>query len=154
MKKNESQIILELDSFGSVNEDNLRDFEDLITDAYENKGDKIIKSLLFSLSDQCEFDEVMFRVVHTLESFPLDKYLQELGDNITALFHKSPRWISILHTRIMNSPKIYETYLSEYSSLDISARNTLSNLLELISKKEKFYDRCIYGIEYIKKMEI
>jgi hypothetical protein len=153
MNRNETEIIADLSSFGTVVEGRVEEFEDLVSEASDVHSKAMIKPLLLSLDDKCEFDEVMFGVIHTVETFPLREYFEELGRCLSLLKSKSPRWVSILHTRIMNSAMAYQDYLKVYSFLSDEERNALVDLLGSISSKEKFRELCEEGINYIDSLD-
>lgn len=146
MKKTESELIHKLSSFGMIQEDNIEDFEDLLYEASEDSSKGLIKPLLFLLDDSCEFDEIMFGIIHVLERFERNQYFEELGKCLPDLYFKTPVWCSVLHTRIMNSPEAYNSYLNVFLGLPNTSKVALLEMLRSISEREKFKDRCIDGI--------
>ncbi len=69
-------------------------------------GDSLVADLLCSLSDDAEYDEGMFSLIHAAESLdtaPYSRYVAALLSVFPSLFISSPRWSSILLMRVMNS---------------------------------------------------
>lgn len=153
MNLTESEIISKLKSFGTVNEDNIEEFEELVYEASEGYKKEMLAPLLKSLDDNCEYEEVMFGLVHTLEQFSFDDYFMELGGLLPELFAKNPKWIMRLHTRIINAPSVFNDYLAKYRSLGKEQRAVLVELLTEVSKKERFKEQCISGTAFIKGLQ-
>jgi Immunity protein 30 len=56
------------------------------------------------LDDACEQPEVMFSLVHFLESFEVQAQVQAFVQVMPDLAQRSAEWRTILHSRIMNDP--------------------------------------------------
>jgi Immunity protein 30 len=59
-------------------------------------------SLHLILDDACEQPEVMFSLVHFLESFDVQEQIQAFIQVMPDLVKRAPEWTAILHSRIMN----------------------------------------------------
>ena len=69
-------------------------------------GNNLAADLLSTLSDQAEYDEGMFSLIHAAESLdatPYASYVSALLSVFPILFASSPRWASIVLMRVMNS---------------------------------------------------
>jgi hypothetical protein len=66
-------------------------------------GDTLVEDLLSSLSDEAEYDEGMFTLVHAAESIADTPYVSALLMVFPTLLAASPRWASIVLMRVMNS---------------------------------------------------
>ncbi len=137
-------------NFGPITEYRVDEFEDLVTEASEDFHQSMLFPLLCSLDDNCEFKEVMFGVIHALEKFPWDAYFKTLAMNVSFIHKKSPQWCEILHTRIINSPAAYTDFLDSFSNAPNHAKLVEIEILTTISKKEKFRESCIAGINILK----
>jgi hypothetical protein len=64
---------------------------------------RIASDLLSLLSDQAAYDEGMFTLIHTAESFDDTTYVRSLLSVFPELVNSSPRWASIVLMRVLNS---------------------------------------------------
>ena len=149
MRKTDSELIHQLSSFGMIQEDNIEDFENILYEVLESSNIGLIKPLLFLLDDSCEFDEIMFGIIHTLERFERNQYFEELGKYLPDLYSKAPNWSGVLHIRILNSPEAYDCYLNVFWGLPNASKVVLLEVLRAISEREKFTERCMDGITEI-----
>jgi hypothetical protein len=90
-----------------------------------------IVDLHLALDDNTQHQEVMFGLVHFLESLPVETQLRALVKVLPQLAIQSPRWAKILHYRILNhgpSKVAYQEILSRDGSGEakVSAESVLS----------------------------
>jgi len=109
-------------AFGRVDETNAAGFDALIAQAYRAEDETLILPLLGLLDDDCEFHEVVFGVVHALESFPAARYFDALARHLAPLWARAPEWCALLHVRILNSPSHYAGFLAAFAPLPAAAR--------------------------------
>ncbi len=102
-----------------------------------------IRLLLPFLDDNAEYDEMIFSIVHTIEQFDDDTYINELLTNISSLFSKSPRWTIILHMRILNSQTALDAYEARIKTLSDQQKPVVLDVLNALRKKNaKFEPVC------------
>jgi hypothetical protein len=152
MTRAESEITLALKNFGMVTEESVESSEKLLDEVSENRCETLILPLMLSLDDECEFDELMFGVIHCLEKFPLEPYLRVLAKNVQNVHAKAPRWCAVLHTRIMNSSSAYDDYLGKLVLAEQTSKDTMEKILRKLSLKDQFRDRCLVGLEKLELM--
>lgn len=152
MPRTESEISLALKNFGVVTEESVESFEELLDEASENRCETLILPLMLSLDDECEFDELMFSVIHRLEKYPLEAYLRVLAKNVQNVHAKAPRWCAVLHTRIMNSSSAYADYLRKLVLVEQTSKDAMEKILRKLSLKDQFRDRCLVGLEKLELM--
>lgn len=152
MPRTITAIVTDLHSFGTVSEDNVDAFEMLIQEASENHDRETLGPLLGQFDDFCEFDEVMFGLVHAVEGFPWDDYFTVLAERLSQILSKSPRWGSILVTRIMNSEKAYADFLARLSAQNEATKNEAIALMRQLSGKERFRRQCEMGIRILSRV--
>lgn len=63
----------------------------------------LVQDLLSSLSDEAEYDEGMFTLIHAAESIADTPYVSALLQVFPTMLASSPRWASIVLMRVMNS---------------------------------------------------
>jgi hypothetical protein len=102
-----------------------------------------IGRLLPLLDDDAEYDEVCFGIIHTIERFDDAVYVQVIVNQIESLLEKSPRWATIVHMRILNSPATLIAYGECIRKLAVLKRGVVRRVLEAVRQKSsKFEARC------------
>ncbi|MBN1514212.1 MAG: hypothetical protein JXB13_19505 [Phycisphaerae bacterium] len=102
-----------------------------------------IPLLLPFLEDDAEYDEMMFAIIHTIEAFDDDIYVQKILDSLPGLLAKAPRWAAVIHMRILNSPGALATYTGRVGNLSQGQRGSVRRVLELVRLENPRYDdRC------------
>jgi len=143
------EVVSDLANISRVSEDNFEAFEALVHEASEDHNREAIGPLIDCLDDSCEFDEIMFGVIHTLESFSWDDYFGVLSERLPAILSRSPRWGSILVTRIMNSEGAYGDFLARLSQENEATKSEAIELMRRLSTKERFQSQCEAGIRVL-----
>ena len=85
------------------------------------------------LDDRCEHQEVMFGLVHFLESFDVNEQVWAFVDVIPKLIKQSPNWTKILHVRILNDDLALALYRELLSDCDFQNLERLCQFLENIA---------------------
>ena len=138
-----------LNALGAVSELNAQLFDELVQEAALDTNDCSIQVLLKSFDDQCPYDELMFSVVHAIESRERSSYLNCLLSTLAETRNRAPKWSRILHTRIMNSPVVFESYLNLLPGSRESSRVALRSIFTEIYLKPKFSERAKVGLDAI-----
>lgn len=83
-------------------EEDVQKFELGIGAITETKDQKILELLIDLFDDECPYYEVMYSLVHTIETYPKEIYveavLKKVGDGV----EKYPFWIDCICNRIFN----------------------------------------------------
>lgn len=106
-------------------------FEETLEKIAERADDKYLKDLHLILDDDCEKPDVMFSLVHLLESFDPQKQLEAFIAVIPQLMITAPEWTKIIHYRIINDElacKIYQ------ESLELANKKTPHFLYQLLNE--------------------
>ncbi len=77
-------------------------FELTLETLAQNPDPADLPSLHLILDDACEQPEVMFSLVHFLESFDVQEQVQAFIQVMPNLVKRAKEWAEILHSRIMN----------------------------------------------------
>lgn len=147
-----TELSLELSAFGPVDETNVERFDALLAQARTSRDEALIPVLLSLLDDDCDFHEVVFGVVHAVESFPDDAYFRALAGHLAQLQTRGREWCDLLHTRILNSPPHFDRFLAAFESLAPAIREQEIAILRRISADPDFALRCRTGIERLQAM--
>ncbi|KYC35694.1 hypothetical protein WA1_07765 [Scytonema hofmannii PCC 7110] len=104
-------------------------FENALMELAENPNSKYLRELHLVLDDKCQHQEVMFGLIHFLESFDVKEQLQAFIDVIPSLATSAPEWTKLLHNRILNDELAYLLYQDMLNSIDSLKRDTVNRLL-------------------------
>ncbi|GAA6618630.1 Imm30 family immunity protein [Scytonema sp. NUACC26] len=112
-------------------------FDNALTELAENATDMDLEELLKVLDDNCEHEEVMWGLVHFLESFDASKQLQALLNVVQELVVSAPRWTEIIHYRIFNDEPTRFLYQDMLMSVDLKTQQLVTKILEDIAQKHE-----------------
>lgn len=102
-----------------------------------------IGPLLLLLDDEEEHDELMFSIIHGIERFDDATYVRAIIGSLHLLLDKAPRWGTVLHMRILNSPSAMAEYAEFVKSLSPEQRECVRKILESVHRKNsRFEARC------------
>lgn len=73
----------------------------------------VIRPLIRLIEDSAQYDEAIFSIIHSIESFDDDVYISEALKELPYLVHKSPKWANILFMRILNSDSARECMIEK-----------------------------------------
>ncbi|MEN1783945.1 MAG: Imm30 family immunity protein [Bacteroidota bacterium] len=110
-------------------------FEKKLEEIHATQNPAMISKLLDIMDDKFEFDELMFSIIHTVESFDDFTYIQELFISMPDFVLKSPRWASIIVMRIINSSQTLEVFLDTLEILSSKKKEVLKLLLNSMAKR-------------------
>ncbi|NEQ32090.1 MAG: hypothetical protein F6K04_13985 [Leptolyngbya sp. SIO4C5] len=82
--------------------DEVARFEQTLEKLAQNPDPADLPSLHLILDDACEQPEVMFSLVHFLESFDVQEQVQAFIQVLPELVKRAEEWTAILHSQIMN----------------------------------------------------
>jgi hypothetical protein len=83
--------------------ENFKDFETLVSAIMQSNDPDEIVTLFSVIDDQCEDYEIMFSLIHALETLSDVRYVDEYLARIENMYTSSPRWSSILLIRVVNN---------------------------------------------------
>lgn len=110
------------------NHEDVLKFETILSEMGNDINEANFESIISVLDDETEYEEVMFGVVHALEFYPLDVYLDLLIKFSPDCFRRSPKWFSLLINRIFNKPEICNLFVDKIKSIQ---KDVLRDILEL-----------------------
>ena len=85
--------------------DEAAQFEQTLETLARNPDPADLPNLHLILDDACEQPEVMFSLVHFLESFNVQEQISAFIQVLPDLAKRSPEWTAILRSRIMNDER-------------------------------------------------
>ncbi len=110
-------------------------FENKLEEIYLTNDSAIISELVKVMDDTFEFDELMFSIIHTIESFEDNVYVKEIISSTPYFILKSPRWASIVYMRIINSPETLKSYINEVKKTSNENKEIIKILLTSMANR-------------------
>ena len=112
-------------------------FDNALTELAKNMADVDLEELHLVLDDNCEHEEVIWALVHFLESFDAREQLQALLNVVQKLVVSAPGWTEIIHYRILNDEPTRCLYQDILRSADLNTQQLVTKRLEDIARKHK-----------------
>lgn len=116
-------------------DDEIAGFENALAELANNPKSEYLPELHLVLDDRCQHEEVMFSLVHFLESFDVKEQLQAFLHVLPKLLDSAPKWTRIIHTRILNDELTSALYQEMLNSVDSHTKNVVTQLLNEILKE-------------------
>ncbi|MEG3933342.1 MULTISPECIES: Imm30 family immunity protein [unclassified Microcoleus] len=105
-------------------------FENALASLAERPQDKDLPDLHLILDDRCEQPEVMFGLIHFLESFDVSAQIQAFVTVVPQLMLVASEWTRILHSRILNDDEACRLYRDILHLLNSQQPSFARQLLE------------------------
>jgi Immunity protein 30 len=115
--------------------DEVAQFEQTLETLAQNPDPADLPRLHLILDDACEQPEVMFSLVHFLESFDVREQVQAFIEVMPDLVKRAAEWTAILHSRIMNDAIAKAEFEGRVRSMDEQERDVVQHLILLSSAK-------------------
>ncbi|WP_293147398.1 MULTISPECIES: Imm30 family immunity protein [unclassified Microcoleus] len=105
-------------------------FENALASLADRPQDEDLPDLHLILDDRCEQPEVMFGLIHFLESFDVSAQIQAFVTVVPQLMLVASEWTRILHHRILNDGDACRLYRDILHSSNSQEPNFVRQLLE------------------------
>lgn len=112
----------------------VRDFEAALSEVNELSDRESIVPLMLLMDDATEYDEAMYSIVHSVETYPIDEYLNSFVLALPRLCRDTPRWASIILMRILNSQPATQELKSVLPTCKDVEKSSLTWLLDRIEE--------------------
>lgn len=96
-----------------------------------------LRELHLVLDDQTKQAEVMFGVIHLLESFDVERQLQAFLEALPMLQKQAPGWVKTLNFRLLNDEASRSAYRAAYRAAGSPVRGQMSVALAEIIETEQ-----------------
>lgn len=77
----------------------------------------------FFLNDNCEYEKLMFSIIHAIETFDDDEYVEEIMEGLPVIWANSKRWTIVIHMRMINSPSTFASYKKKLSYINYEQKS-------------------------------
>jgi Immunity protein 30 len=111
-------------------------FEQTLAELAQNPDPVGLSSLHLILDDDCEQPEVVFGLVHFLESFDVQAQVQAFIQVIPELIKRAAEWTAILHSRIMNDAIARSAFEERVRSMSEEEQIEIQRSLSLAATKQ------------------
>lgn len=103
-----------------------------------------IRPLMRLFDDCAEYDEAIFSIIHSIESFNDDIYISELLKELPYVLNKSPKWASILFMRILNNDSTRDCLTKKLYFATPETKTAVLTLIDKINEKSsKFLEKTV-----------
>lgn len=118
------------------NNEEIGRFENALESIINNENYKDIKYLCAAFDDSTENDEIMFGLIHAIESydsmFDVADTMTEFVKSIPEVIVYGREWIKILIKRILNDKNSIQVYIDVFNDCDNNIKSTLITLMNEI----------------------
>ncbi len=109
--------------------EDIREFEEQVWGLAQSKDPEVLGKLIDLFDDNCPYEEVMFSLVHAIETYPDEEYVKGVLKKISIGLSHYPDWLQILIFRILNNAK---TLMVFRQNLHLASKQDLLNLFSQI----------------------
>ncbi|WP_175406475.1 Imm30 family immunity protein [Bacillus sp. FJAT-27264] len=109
--------------------------------------DRIIHEIFKVFDDETEQEEIMFSLVHFVESYQTEMYLTQLLESLPAMLEPARDWAIVLNKRILKDDFCRSEYADIAAGMSPQVKTVLSFLLEEIKEdRPKLFERHVNEI--------
>lgn len=121
------------------NEEEISAFEQAISSVLDLKDLNHLRNLCLGFHDATENDEVMFGLIHAIESydniFGSEQSLIELAESLPYMLPHAKEWAKTLHKRILNHESSCKIYSKVISTADVNIKKIVLQLVKEIKER-------------------
>lgn len=96
---------------------------------------KVIQELTEVFEDDAEYDELMFSMIHLIETFDDKVYVSQLLASSPAFTTRTPRWASIVFMRVLNSEPTKLELVRQLRCASSDSKRAVKDLMEKINAR-------------------
>ncbi|MEC0172208.1 Imm30 family immunity protein [Paenibacillus graminis] len=109
--------------------------------------DAVIQQIFKVFDDDTEQEEVMFGLVHFVESYQMEMYLTQLLESLPDMLENARNWAIVLNRRILEDDLCRREYADIAAGMTPRIKRSLAFLLEEIKEDNpRLYERKINAI--------
>jgi hypothetical protein len=120
--------------------EDIQEFEKLAWERAQTKSPESLKELISLFDDHCPHQEVMFGLLHIIESYPNDIYVKSVLQNIGTALSNCPEWADRIVNRILNDEQCQIIFRQ---NMKLADKKTLSKLFDLMDKESPHHRELI-----------
>jgi Immunity protein 30 len=112
-------------------------FDNALVELAKNPQSEDLQELHLVLDDNCASCEVMWGLIHFLESFDEKEQFQAFVNVIPQLIVSAPEWTKIIHSRIYNDEPSRIVYEDILKSADSHTQKIVSKILKEVVQERQ-----------------
>ena len=113
----------------------VQEFEEVLASIAGLSDPDSIVALAEFFDDACEFDELMFSIIQTIEVHDDQTYCRELLKAAPRLCSQSPRWASIIFMRVLNADTARKQLVLQLREAPADTKAAVKDLMERINER-------------------
>lgn len=114
------------------NELECEEFDAVLENIADYTDGSMIEDLCLVFDDETQEEEVMFGLLHLIESFERQQYLTEMSKALPKMMENASEWATILNIRILNNELYRMEYTKILAYMNSDVKLTVIGLLEEI----------------------
>lgn len=127
------------------NDTEIKNFEDAIENII---GTDKVEYLYDGLYDKTEDDEVMFSLVHAIESYynliSKEEYFYIFIKKSKDIFNQAREWVKLMNIRILNDEDSLNIYIKVAQNLNVDMKEFLKSIMnEVILEDEDLFNKSV-----------
>jgi len=135
MTKLEFSTDLDLLREGLRSNASVESLEDNLASVMSYENPQCIGKLLMCLDDNYIYQEFMWSILHSVESFQIDVYVRELVKFLPMVRLKAPEWAVTLLLRILNSEEHDGLLLNQFEQWPAVGKDIYNNIITEIERR-------------------
>ncbi len=124
-------------------EEDVKFFAEGVYQAVEEHDPENLNQLLTLFDDDTDHPEVMYSLVHAIETYPDDVYVQGILNNIGNGLKNFQHWITVLNYRVLNDENCFKHFKGIMKN---SNKAHLLELFDLIEKESEHHRKLVQGL--------
>ncbi len=134
----------------TVEDSKVLEIEALLNEIADLEDEECIQLLIQLFNDDYPFDDIMFSIIHVVEKFEDNVYVEKVLSTLPTFAFKSPRWCAIIHMRILNSPSTKVHYRRVLGKASDNQKLSVQKLMQAIANRnEKLARKTRYVLEIL-----
>lgn len=117
--------------------EDIKSFELLVWELAESKDPKVLDKLIDYFDDNCQYLEIMWSLLHAIETYPIDVYIETIIKKIGNRLINYYEWLEIIFFRILNHEKYFNLFKKNLKFSNKEKILDFLNSLETNCSKQK-----------------
>jgi hypothetical protein len=114
---------------------NIFDLEGVIAEISELNDPSVIAPLLLLIRDSMSSDEIVFSIIHYVESFDDEIYVRNVIACLNALYKAAPSWCGVILLRIINNDDTAKTLTAQIKEKALFEWDIIKHILDDLVKR-------------------
>src|SRR5262245_10201706 len=114
----------------------IKQFELTVWSLSRTKDPEVLRKLIDLFDDDCPYDEVMYSLVHAIETYPDEIYVKTVLEKLEHGLEQYPTWVNILVAGIFNHKECRKIFSK---NLHLTSKKALLKLFDLLEHKSSYH---------------